>query len=132
MSFFRKKQAPSGGMTRERALAFVPVKNVAVRQEITADGLVRLFYPVTVRPAFSGMLRRIGLWDGRPSTKTLELDRMGAATWELVDGKASAREVAAAFAARYSLGSREAEIAVAAFLRELGRRGVIGFREPEA
>ncbi len=118
-------------MTRERSLAFVPVRNVEIHEERTPDGLVRLGYPVTVRPAFAGMLKRVGLWDGRPSLKTLELDAMGTATWELVDGRASVGEVAAAFAARYSLGSREAEVAVASFLRELGRRGLIGFQAPE-
>ncbi|NMC48410.1 MAG: PqqD family protein [Desulfovibrio sp.] len=132
MPWFRKKRACPGEMTRERSLAFVPVRNVAVREEKTADGLVRLGYPVTVRPAFAGMLKRVGLWDGRPSLKTLELDAMGSATWALVDGRASVGEVAAAFAARYSLGSREAEVAVASFLRELGRRGLIGFQDPDA
>jgi hypothetical protein len=132
MSLFRKKVVPAGGMTRERSLSFVPVRNLAVREETTAEGLVRLTYPVTVRPAFSGMLKRLGIWDGRPSQKTIELDAMGCATWELVDGTRCVREVAQAFAARYRLGEREAEVAVAAFLRELGRRGAVGFREPAA
>ncbi len=132
MPWFRKKRSSSGDMTRERSRAFGRVRSVEVHEERTPDGLVRLGYPVTVRPAFAGMLKRVGLWDGRPSLKTLELDAMGSATWELVDGRASVGDVAAAFAARYSLGSREAEVAVASFLRELGRRGLIGFQDPDA
>lgn len=133
MGFFRKKAAAeSGGLTRGQALAFVPVKNRAVAEEISDAGRVRLTYPVTVRPAFSGLLRKVGVWDGKPSKKTIELDAMGQATWELVDGSRSVRQVAAAFAARYQLGEREAQISVAAFLRELGRRGLVGFREPAA
>ena len=135
MGFFRKRPAPpegaSEGLTRREALSFVPVKNRAVSQESTDAGLIRLTYPVTVRPAFSGMLRRFGIWDGKPSKKTLELDAMGCAAWELVDGRRSVREVAAAFAGRFRLGGREAEVAVSAFLRELGRRGLVGFQEPD-
>lgn len=132
MGFFRKKDAVAGGLTRGEALSFVPVKNVAVRQETTQDGKIRLTYPVTVRPAFSGMLRRLGVWDGRPSDKILELDELGATTWGLTDGRRSVRQVAEAFAGRYGLGAREAEIAVASFFRELGRRGLVGFQAPNA
>ncbi|KUG29323.1 hypothetical protein ASZ90_000775 [hydrocarbon metagenome] len=131
MGFFKKRQAPaSGGLTRGEALSFVPVRNAGVRQETTEAGTIRLTYPVTVRPALSGLLRRFGVWDGRPTDKTIELDELGAATWDLVDGERSVRQVAQAFAGRYGLGAREAEISVAAFFRELGRRGLVGFREP--
>ncbi|MEF3697175.1 PqqD family protein [Desulfolutivibrio sp.] len=131
MGFFRKKKAAGGGgLSRGEALSFVPVKNAAVRQETTGGGKIRLTYPVTVRPAFSGMLRRFGVWDGRPSDKTIELDELGAATWDLADGVRSVRQVSEVFAGRYGLGAREAEIAVASFFRELGRRGLVGFQAP--
>ena len=40
------------------------------------------------------------------------------------------RQVAAAFAARFRLDGREAEVAVSSFLRNLGRRGLVGFQAP--
>jgi hypothetical protein len=131
MGLFRKKTpADAGGLTRGQALSFVPVKNRAVTEERRDADRLRLTYPVTVRPAFSEVLRRVGIWDGRPSNKVVELDVMGGAAWELVDGERSVREVAAAFAERFRLGGREAEVAVSAFLRNLGRRGLVGFRAP--
>jgi len=131
MGLFRKNApANAGGLTRGQALSFVPVKNSAVTEERLDAGGLRLTYPVTVRPAFSEVLRRVGIWDGRPSKKVIELDAMGGATWELVDGKRSVREVAAAFAARFRLDGREAEVAVSSFLRNLGRRGLVGFQAP--
>jgi len=45
---------------------------------------------------------------------------MGTAVWQLLDGRRSAGEVAAALAERYRLDPREAELAVAQFLRLLG------------
>jgi len=107
----------------------VPVKNRDLNEEITAEGLVRLSLPVGVRPALAGLARRFGLWDGRPLRKTVELDAMGTAVWQLLDGRRSAGEVAAALAERYRLDPREAELAVAQFLRLLGRRGAIAVAE---
>ena len=107
-------------------LDMVPVKNRDLAEETTADGLVRLSLPVAVRPALAGWVRRLGLWDGRVLRRTVELDILGSAVWRLLDGRRTAGEVAAALADRYRLAPREAELAVAEFLRLLGRRGAIG------
>lgn len=48
--------------------------------------------------------------------------------WDRIDGKRSIAALAAGFAAAHRLDGREAEIAVTQFLRELGRRGLIGLR----
>jgi hypothetical protein len=53
---------------------------------------------------------------------------MGTAVWELMDGERSARQIAEAFARKYQVQVREAETAVTRFLRELGRRGLIGIK----
>jgi len=107
-------------------MAMVPIKNRDLAEETTADGLVRLSLPVAVRPALAGWVRRLGLWDGRVLRRTVELDILGSAVWRLLDGRRTAGEVAAALADRYRLAPREAELAVAEFLRLLGRRGAIG------
>jgi len=107
-------------------MAMVPVKNRDLAEETTAEGLVRLSLPVAVRPALAGWVRRLGLWDGRVLRRTVELDILGSAVWRLLDGRRTAGEVAAALADRYRLAPREAELAVAEFLRLLGRRGAIG------
>jgi hypothetical protein len=91
----------------------------------TAEGLVRLSVPVAVRPALAGWARRLGLWDGRVLRKTVELDAMGSAVWRAIDGRHSVRDIAADLASRYHLDAREAELAVAQFLRQLGRRGAV-------
>ncbi len=124
---FRKKPAAGHGLTRRQAMALAPVKSRDVGETETASNLVRLSLPVAVRPALAGLARRLGLWDGGVLRKTVELDEMGSVVWRLIDGRRSAGEIAAELAARYRLDAREAELAVAEFLRLLGRRGAIGF-----
>ncbi|EFL51626.1 conserved hypothetical protein [Solidesulfovibrio fructosivorans JJ]] len=127
MSLFKKKPLPpdAGGLTRRQAMELAPVVSRDVRAEEIPSGVVQLSLPVAVRPALAGLARRFGLWDGKPLRKTVELDAMGSAVWRLIDGKRSAGEIAAELARRYNLDAREAEMAVAEFLRLLGRRGAI-------
>lgn len=120
---------PADGEGRERSLSMRPVRNRHVRETILEGGLVRLDYPVAVKPWFAGLAKRFGAWDGRPVSRALELDEMGSFCWNLIDAERSVRQMAGELAGRYKLPPREAEMAVAAFLRELGRRGVVGFRE---
>jgi len=53
---------------------------------------------------------------------------LGTEVWELLDGGTRVRDVIRQFAARHSLHQREAELSVTRFLRELGKRGLIGLR----
>ncbi len=123
---FRKKPAPADpGLSRREALAFAPVVSRDVDADETPAGFVRLSLPVAVRPALAGLAKRFGVWDGKPLRKTVELDAMGSAVWRLIDGRRTAGEIAAALAGQYSLDPREAELAVAEFLRLLGRRGAV-------
>ena len=117
---------PDSGLTRAQSLALVPVKNRDVDETFTTDGLVRLSLPVAVRPVLAGLARRLGLWDGQVLRKTVELDVLGTAVWRAIDGRTSVAAIAAGLARDYRLDTREAELAVAQFLRQLGRRGAIG------
>jgi hypothetical protein len=60
--------------------------------------------------------------------KKLQLDALGTEVWELLDGGTRVRDVIRQFAARHRLQQRETELAVTRFLRELGKRGLIGLR----
>jgi hypothetical protein len=115
-------------LNREQALACVPVRSGHVREERTTDGVLRLAYPIGARPWVAWVSRRLGAAEPRVRTKQLELDEMGTAVWELVDGRRTVRGVIRRFARRYDLHPREAEVSVTLFLRNLGRRGIIGLQ----
>ncbi|WP_285907367.1 PqqD family protein [Pseudodesulfovibrio pelocollis] len=115
---------------RSEALNMVPVRSTEVRAETTAEGFLRLSYPLAVKPWFGRLAEKVNLWDKRPMIKRLELDEMGTFVWECIDGERSVRQIAEAFAAHYGLQPREAELGVTAFIKNIGQRGLLGLREP--
>jgi hypothetical protein len=123
MGLFKRKPKPV--MNREQALNMVVVRNETVRSETGAGGLVRLHYEVASRPWFGRLAERVGMWDGSPVQRTLELDELGSFVWNTIDDKQTVRALSERFVQRYRVQTREAEVAVTEFLRQLGRRGLI-------
>jgi hypothetical protein len=127
MRAFRKK-GRGVQVTRAEALKSTPVKNNQVEDERLETGEVLLTYPVTIRPWIAGLIRRFGGSADKPQLKKLHLDELGTAVWDLMDGRRSVRRVIEGFAGKYQLHPKEAEVAVTRFLRELGKRGLIGLK----
>jgi hypothetical protein len=127
MRVFKKK--PKGPtISRAEALDRIPVKNRQVSENHLESGEIVISYPVTVRSFFSGLAKRFGGQEVQTRIKKLQLDGLGSAVWSLIDGKRSVRQLVQLFAETHQLESREAEVSVTQFLRELGRRGLIGMR----
>ena len=127
MTAFKAKPKPTA-VTREAALKHVPVKNVHVTETLLESGDVLLKHPARMRPLFAGV---IGLFGGRTDRvyeRKLQLDSLGAQVWGMIDGESTVKQIIHRFAQAHRLHSREAEISVTTFLRELGRRGLIGLR----
>jgi hypothetical protein len=126
----RARSRDDGGLSRAEALACRPVKNREVREEKLEGGDLLLTFPLRVRPWVSGLARAFGLQDRQMLTRKLQLDEMGSLAWTLMNGERSLTELVEIVGRKYRLQGRETEVAVTAFLRELGRRGLIGFRLP--
>lgn len=116
--------------TRTEAFAYCPVKNREVLEEEVEGGAVVLTYPLVIRPWLAGVAQRLGLQSREPLTRRLQLDEMGSLTWSLLDGKRTVKDVVDFLCRRYKLNRREAEVATTGFLRELGKRGLVGLRSP--
>jgi hypothetical protein len=128
MAWFKNQKSQASNLSRERALAARPVKNSFVDEKENQEGLIRLSYPVTVKPWFARISRLMGHDGEFCSRKMLDLDQMGSAAWRLIDGERSVDELVKNFQVRYGIHKQEAEAAMTAFVRELGRRGLIGLR----
>ncbi len=115
--------------SRDQSLDAVPERNPAVTQSPAEAGGLLLACPVIWKPWFARVARRLGLPEESARTRRVELDNMGATVWTLVDGNKSVDRIVKDFAREFTLHSAEAELAVARFLRELGKRGLIVIRE---
>jgi len=123
-----KKKSNQPSISRGDALNRIPVKNIQVTEARLESGEVVISYPVTMRPFFAGLVKRFGGPEVQIQMKKLQLDELGTSVWNMIDGKFSVRQLIERFARIHQLEAREAEVSVAQFLRELGRRGLIGLR----
>ena len=126
MKVFKKKHAVPK-VTRTEAMNCIPVKNIGVQEARGEAGQVLLRYPVEMRPWIDRLIRLLGGADS-VRKKKLQLDELGTLVWNLLDGKRSVGQVVHEFATIQRLLPREAEVAVALFLRQLGKRGLIGMK----
>ncbi|MGD8382228.1 MAG: PqqD family protein [Syntrophobacterales bacterium] len=125
-----KKNFSKGPSSRAESLAYRPVKSLEVSEEKLESGEVVLTYPLTLRPWLLSLATRLGMRSGENVSRKLQLDEMGSLTWSLLDGKRAVHDLVDFVCRRYKLNRREAEVAMTGFLRDLGKRGLIGFRAP--
>ncbi len=126
MRSFKRKQRSRPQISRTEALKCIPVKNAHVKESRLQTGEVLLTYPAVMRPWIAGLIRRFGGRSERSFTKKLQLDELGTHVWDLMDGSRTVQKLIRRFADKYQLQLKEAEVSVTRFLRELGRRGIIG------
>jgi hypothetical protein len=125
-----KEDFSRGPSSRSESLAYRPVKSLEVSEEKLESGEVVLTYPLTLRPWLLSLATRLGMRSGENLSRKLQLDEMGSLTWSLLDGKRAVHDLVDFVCRRYKLNRREAEVAMTGFLRDLGKRGLIGFRAP--
>jgi hypothetical protein len=118
-------------ITRSEALNVIPVKSVEIEEIQLETGEVLLRYSLKVRPWASMLIRWFGRESDSVQKKKLQLDVLGTAVWRLLDGDRSVREVIQLFSDQHQLHPKEAEVSVTQFLRELGKRGIIGLKSPK-
>ncbi|MEJ2102218.1 MAG: PqqD family protein, partial [Desulfobacterales bacterium] len=114
--------------SRAEALGRVPVKNIQITEARLETGEVLISYPVAVRPFFARLVKRFDGPEVQIQMKKLQLDELGTSVWDMINGKLSVRQLVGRFAKTHRLEAREAEVSVTQFIRELGKRGLIGLR----
>jgi hypothetical protein len=113
---------------RSRALACTPIRNPEVEEQKISGGIL-LRYPVEVKPWFQSIFKRLSNRDSNIIMRRLELDALGSSVWEMVDGRQTVAEIAEQFRIDHQLGTREAELSVTGFLKDLGKRSLIAMKE---
>ena len=115
-------------ISRAEALKSIPIKHSDVQEVHLETGDVLLRYPMRVRPWATALINRFVGSPSQVRKKKLQLDTLGTAVWGLIDGERSVKQVIKRFSEQHQLHRREAEVAVTQFLRELGKRGLIGLK----
>ena len=122
-----KNSQPVSILSRQEALQCKPVVNASVDFSKSDNGTILLEYPLPIKPFFLSLFRRFQQSYDYP-TKKIELDEMGSAVWNYIDGQTTVRDMIEDFAVRYKITVEEAEQSITAFLVELGKRGIIAMR----
>lgn len=125
----RNTDKTSPKLSRAESLACIPSRLPSIA-ETEHNGSVRLEYPLQLRPFFLQLAKKFVNQAEKPLTKKIELDAYGRMVWERIDGTRDVAAIIRDFAGKSGLSLHDAEISVTAFLRELGRRGLIIISPP--
>ncbi len=123
----QKETQPAAPLHRQQALSCIPIRNPEVEAEEQEEGLL-LSWPVEVKPWFQSIFKRFSRQQSHV-TRKLQLDVLGSSVWQMVDNQHTVAEIVERFRTTHQLGSREAELAVTGFLKDLGKRELIAMRE---
>jgi hypothetical protein len=127
MKLFRNKPGPRKP-TRTEALAGIPDRSPSVTWQILESGDILIEYPLDIKPFFLQLANRTHKEMKDKPTKKLQLDGMGSKVWQMFDGVKDVKAIIIEVAEHSGLSLLEAEISVTAFLRQLGRRGLVLIR----
>jgi len=110
-------------VTPEQVLGSRPVRARGIRTEPVEDGGLRIF--IERRNAW--WVRLLTLVFPIPGERQLELDSVGKQVWDLCDGEHTLADMTRIFQDRHKLTRTEAEWSLRTYLRDLGKRRLVGF-----
>jgi len=99
------------------------VRNPELEAEELEDGGLR----VVAQRRNDWWIRAISLIFPVPGQRRIELDSVGKEVWEMCDGEHTLRDMIEKFEKRHKLTHAEAEWSLRNYLRDLGKRGLVGF-----
>ena len=115
-------------LSLNKAMACVPVRNLLVTETTSDKHIITLSFPLRMRPWFSKITATFG-HNPPAQQKQVELDELGSFCWSLINDKRSVQSIADELTTAYKLHPEEARVAVSQFVRQLGKRGIIGLKE---
>lgn len=122
MGLLGRKKRPQ--LSREQVMRSRPVRNVLLQWTRGADGKVVITIPR--RQDWVGRIANI--FFAIPKTRQLILDdEVGSTVWTICDGEHTISSIVDHLCKTYQLTRKEAEVSVTEFLRQLGRRRLVGF-----
>ena len=110
-------------VTPEQILGSRPVRNANVTTEDTEDGGLQ----VIAQRRDNWWVRALTVVLPIPGERRFELDAVGKQVWEMCDGEHTLRSMIEVFQERHKLTRMEAEWSLRNYLKDLGKRNLVGF-----
>ena len=121
------KKRPDSQFERADILNSLPLRNKLIKWEVDDKGEVSLIIPQT-RKLWVRITSKIFML---PNKRVIVLDGIGSFVWQLCDGRNQIHSVVNQLRKQYKMTRKEAETSLFTFMRQLGKRGIIGFAVPK-
>ena len=116
-----KKRPPNLG--RENVVQSIPLRNTVIKWEMDDKNEVSLVIPQKDK-LWVKITSKIFMI---PDKRVVVLDDVGSFVWTLCDGKNSIEHIVRRLCNKYNLTRKEAEVSLLTYMRQLGKRGFVGF-----
>jgi len=123
----RLKKRPDTDLNRGVVLKALPLRNQLIKWEVDDKQEVSLVIPQKQ----SLWIRITSKLFMLPDKRVVVLDDVGSYVWQLCDGENTVGQVVKQLCKRYQMTRKEAETSLFTFMRQLGKRGMIGFAVPK-
>ncbi|MFH1007097.1 MAG: PqqD family protein [Candidatus Latescibacterota bacterium] len=110
-------------ISREAMLSSKPIRNVLVHWERDKNGEVLITFSGAKGRTINLLARIFHV----PKERKISLDEIGSAVWEMCDGKCTVERMIRNLSETHQLNRREAEVALTTYLKQLGKKRLIGF-----
>jgi hypothetical protein len=118
----RLKKPPQ--VDRENAMQAIPLRNTVIKWEMDDNkNEVSLVVPQKDK-LWVKIASKIFMI---PKKRVVVLDEVGSFVWTLCDGKNSIEHIVRRISNKYNLTRKEAEVSLLTYMRQLGKRGFVGF-----
>ncbi|MBC8235213.1 PqqD family protein [bacterium] len=116
-----RKRPPDIG--RENVMRSIPLRNTVITWEMDDKNEVSLVIPQKEK-LWVKITSKVFMI---PDKRVVVLDDVGSFVWTLCDGKNSIEHIMKRLCNKYNLTRKEAEVSLLTYMRQLGKRGFIGF-----
>ena len=123
----RLKKRPDSQFERTDILNSLPLRNQLIKWDVDDKGEVSLVIPQKQKLWIRIVTKIFQL----PGKRVVVLDDVGSYVWQLCDGHNSIAEIVKHLCGEYRMTRKEAETSLFTFMRQLGKRGMVGFAVPQ-
>lgn len=108
--------------SRKNLMNYVPVKSRSVEYSTTPEGLVQIYIPRNGR-----LDRLVRIFKKTPSVFTVDLDKFGTTTWELIDGTRTIYDIGVALKKQFGDDIEPVYVRTGQFMNLLKNNKLVSF-----